>query len=178
MKSFDWKSTAELIGMIAIVSSLVFVGVQLQQDRELTQVSTFGSVVESNNALAGLIQAQSDVWVRGLDGDELTNSEKAIFSSMVQAVQSHYTNLMLRWTAGTTGRLDPQVAAQNLAYYVYIYPGLRRAFGEEIEISDLRNSAYETPNPRRLLRSRVLTHLQWLDETTPEIPVSKNYVIW
>jgi hypothetical protein len=33
MKSTNWKEVAELIGIVAIVASLVFVGMQMQQDR-------------------------------------------------------------------------------------------------------------------------------------------------
>jgi len=87
MKSTSWRSAAELIGVSAIVASLVFVGIQVQQDRDLAQVSTFVSIADSANALSELVQAHSDVWVRGLNGDELTKSELAVFISMVQAVE-------------------------------------------------------------------------------------------
>ena len=35
MKSSSWKETAELIGIAAIVGSLIFVGLQMKQDREI-----------------------------------------------------------------------------------------------------------------------------------------------
>ena len=35
MKSPDWKSTAELIGIAAIVASLIFVGLQLKQSQDI-----------------------------------------------------------------------------------------------------------------------------------------------
>ena len=35
MKHYDWKSIAELVGIAAIVASLVFVGLQLKQSQEI-----------------------------------------------------------------------------------------------------------------------------------------------
>ena len=35
MKNYDWKSIAELVGIVAIVASLVFVGLQLKQSQEI-----------------------------------------------------------------------------------------------------------------------------------------------
>ena len=89
----------ELVGVAAIVASLVFVGFQLRQDRELMTVATFGSVTESINSLSELVQNRSELWVRGLDGEELTDPENAIFMSMVSAVETHYINFLVRWSA-------------------------------------------------------------------------------
>jgi hypothetical protein len=109
------QAASELVGVGTIVASLVFVGMQLQQDRELAQVSTYGSVVESANALAELVQAHSDVWVRGLNGEELTPAELAIFRSMVRAVVDRYVNFNIRWTAYANPRLVPEEHFRNFA---------------------------------------------------------------
>lgn len=37
MRKTDWKDIAELVGIVAIVASLVFVGIQLRQDRTLAR---------------------------------------------------------------------------------------------------------------------------------------------
>lgn len=39
MKSISWKDIAELIGIGAIIASLVFVGYQIEHDRRLTQAA-------------------------------------------------------------------------------------------------------------------------------------------
>jgi hypothetical protein len=41
LKSTNWKDIAELIGMTAIVASLIFVGYQLKQDREIAIAEAF-----------------------------------------------------------------------------------------------------------------------------------------
>jgi hypothetical protein len=177
MRSTDWKTMMELVGVAAIVASLLFVGIQLQQDRELTTVATYGSVTESNNALAELVQNHSDLSVRGLDGKELTDSENAIFFSMIHAVESHYLNFIIRWSAASMGA-DPEARAQMYASYIYMYPGLRKAIEERDGIYQLRNTAFETFTFGSPLVERALPHLRRLDELRPDIPATKTYVIW
>ena len=53
MNKTDWKGTAELIGIAAIVASLIFVGMQLRQEQAIAIVDTYGSIVESNEAVLG-----------------------------------------------------------------------------------------------------------------------------
>lgn len=50
MKPNNWKGTAELIGIAAIVVSLVFVGTQIRQDQDiaLAQISLTTMTPKSN----------------------------------------------------------------------------------------------------------------------------------
>ena len=178
MKSTSWRSAAELIAVTAIVVSLVFVGIQLQQDRDLAQVSTFGSIADSASALSELVQAHSDVWVRGLNGDELTNSELAVFISMIRAVEARYMNFIIRWMAVDDESFDPERHARNFAYYAYIYPGLRKVFEEELEFVKYRGQAFGETVPGVPLYEMALPYLKLLDETAPEVPNNKTYIIW
>jgi len=41
MSSTSWKDTAELIGIAAIVASLVFVGMQMRQDQEIARATLY-----------------------------------------------------------------------------------------------------------------------------------------
>ena len=177
MKSPDWKTTAEMVGVAAIVASLIFVGIQLKQDRELTSVSSFGSVAESSNALSALVQNQSELWVRGLDGEELTHSEEATFVSMVRAVEYHHTNLFIRWVSADSELRAPESLVQNFATYIYMYPGLRRVMKNRDGIRELRTNAFDNYLNAELY-GMALPHLRRLDELAPDIPATKTYVIW
>jgi hypothetical protein len=178
MKSTSWRSAAELIGVTAIVVSLVFVGIQLQQDRDLAQVSTFGSIAESTSALSELVQAHSDVWVRGLNGDELTKSELAVFISMIRAVEARYMNFIIRWREVDDERFDPERMARNFAYYVYLYPGLRNVFENELDFVQYRSNALGRRASGIPLYAMALPYLKLLDEKAPEVPRVKTYIIW
>ena len=174
----NWRTVAESIGVTAIVVSLVFVGLQLQQDRDLAQVATFGSTTESANALSELVQSHSEVWVRGLKGEELTDAETAVFSSIVRAVESRYMNFIIRWRASADAQFNPELFARNFAYYVYMYPGLRQYVQIHTEISQDRNGAFgRTDNGRPLFRM-IEPYLKILDDSAPELPVKKTYIVW
>jgi len=180
MRSPDWKTTVEMVGVAAIVASLIFVGVQINQDRQLTTVSSFGSVVESSNALSALVQNHSELWVRGLDGEELTDSEYAIFISMVRAVENHYTNLYIRWASAGSEIRTPESLDQNFATHVYMYPGLRMVMEKQAGFFQLRKTAFETSGfgAGSAVFTRALPHLRRLDELGQDIPATKTYVIW
>ena len=178
MKSTNWRTVAESIGISAIVVSLVFVGIQLQQDRDLTQVSTFGSMTESASALSELVQNDSEVWVRGLIGEELTDAEKAIFMSLVRAVEARYMNWIVRWQAAGDERFDSEIHARNFAYYIYMYPGLRKAVEDQAEIAQHRTAALEKPSSEPPLYEMALPYLKLLDEAAPELPDNRTFIIW
>jgi len=174
----NWKDTVELVGIAAIVISLVFVGIQLQQDRDLAQVASFGSTAESANALSELVQGNSDVWVRGLNGEELTDAEWAVFMSVIRAVESRYMNFIIRWQASGDDKFDPESHARIYAYYIYMYPGLRRISEDEIKFGQHRSATFGQPANGVPLYEMASPYLKQLDEAAPEIPIIKTYVIW
>ena len=178
MKSTNWKTVAESVGITAIVVSLVFVGIQLRQDRDLTQVSTFGSMTESANALSDLVHNNSEVWVRGLKGEDLTDAEMAIFMSLVRAVEARYMNWIVRWQAAGDERFDAEIHARNFAFYIYMYPGLRKAVQDRAEIFQKRAAAHEERSPDPPLYEMALPHLKHLDEAAPELPANRTFIIW
>lgn len=124
------------------------------------------------------MQAHSDVWVGGLNGDELTKSELAVFISMVRAVEARYMNFIIRWRQVDDENLNPERMARNFAYYVYIYPGLRTVFENELDFVEYRSNALGDNAPGVPLYEMALPHLKLLDETAPEVPKIKTYIIW
>ena len=47
MKQYDWKSIAELVGIAAVVASLIFVGLQLEQSQEIAIAEQYQSRSDS-----------------------------------------------------------------------------------------------------------------------------------
>ena len=60
LNSVSWKIIAEFVGIIAIVASLIFVGLEMQQDRELTRAQ-LGSNANEFMAQVDLSMSSSDV---------------------------------------------------------------------------------------------------------------------
>ena len=96
-KPLKWRDAAELIGIFAIVVSLLFVGLQLWQveriSRSEIRQSIFANQIEVNNAIIG----HPDIWLRGGAGDELTASEAEIFRRQVGNLNDYYYNVV-QWS--------------------------------------------------------------------------------
>jgi len=89
----EWKSYAELIGIVAIVASLVFVGLQIRQDQviarsELTSDS-FQLMIELEQML---VESEfATTFAKMLDrSDDLTHSEMVQLDSFFDALMTMY----------------------------------------------------------------------------------------
>ena len=127
MKKTDWKDTAELVGIAAIVASLIFVGLQMKQAQEIAyselDVSLLGIQAESTN----LISTNSDVWVRGNAGEELSSAEAAVFNNLVALLNTRW---FVEYRHATQlGRTD---IAETIKYawsaFLYQNPGARQVW--------------------------------------------------
>jgi len=177
MKNATWKDVAELVGIAAIVASLVFVGLQMQQQQEIAITETRSSVTQSIGDLAMMIEAAPDVWRKGLDGDELSQDESIVFYAMAEAAESHIFNMFLRF--GRLGISEPEVHAENYAYALYVYPGLKESYIQENEYVIGRRSALQrTQAADNRFRSLVLENLMNLESARPPKPTHRSYVFW
>ena len=83
MKSTNWKDTAELIGIAAIVASLVFVGLQMMQARDIAisdgNLANAANKIEGNNAIV----QNPDIWARGNAGEELNLEDATVFQYLI-----------------------------------------------------------------------------------------------
>jgi len=85
MKSEARRDVIEAVGVVAIVVSLIFVGVQVRLDREIAvaegNLANAANKIEENNAFL----EHSDVWVRGNSGESLDEDEVVIFRYLVKS---------------------------------------------------------------------------------------------
>ena len=177
MKPANWRDIAELIGIAAIVASLLFVGLQMQQEQEIAITETHSSVTQSISEIAAIMEASPQIWIKGLDGAELSTSDRLIFLSMVEAVESHFFNMYLRFYRLEIGPFE--TLARDWAYALYIHPGLRQAYLDENEFNTQRSNAFDNKIARAYpFRQQVLTYLTQLDDRAPPIPSTKRYVFW
>lgn len=90
MKSTNWKDTAEIIGIAAIVASLVFVGMQMRQDRILARAELGAGSFESIAALRLEMTSLefAETFVKVLENPEqLTTAEKLQVNGYLDAVK-------------------------------------------------------------------------------------------
>ena len=174
MNRISWKESVELIGIAAIVASLVFVGMQLQQDRKLAYAEATTSVVGSATEIVGLINSNHEAWIRGLDGEELAPADELAFGAMARLYYRMYS--LRYYRAGILGTPSKEFVVQQYTFYLYQYPGLRRAFEEFSVQAEFRNTAFGQEGFIGF-RQMVGIDLSDLDDRAPPIP-PRNYILF
>ena len=169
----DWM---QVVGIFALVASLIFVGMQMQQDRTLAGVEALSSRADNAVALADLIGNNKVVWVGGLNGDELSETDHAAFQAMVEAVEKHFVAYWVRLGSIGGGRLANDVVG-DYAFAIYSHTGFRRAWTKQNEYRQIRNNALGVI-PASPFGDRVNSALAQLDKDAPPLPAENHYIFW
>jgi len=169
----DWM---QVIGIFAVVLSLIFVGLQMRQEQEIAIVDTYGSVAEAQIDLSVLVGENMVVWKKGLEDEELTEDERGIFEGLAAAVWAHHQRYFIRWTRLGPG--DPNVIASEMAYALYVFPGLREFFETNRMFNDSRDAARGSGEELGPWNSSVLHYLEKYDEEAAPTPNTKEYIFW
>jgi hypothetical protein len=86
----DWKSYAELLGMVAVVASLVFVGLELRQSQNVARAemhaNNLANVIDVRNARI----ANAEIWAKGNANGELTPIEELIYAQLVYMTNERF----------------------------------------------------------------------------------------
>lgn len=76
-----FNEVAELVGIVAIVASLVFVGLRLRQSQEIALADLKASFASASIEIASLIADNSEVWAKGIAGEVLDESDDSVVHS-------------------------------------------------------------------------------------------------
>jgi hypothetical protein len=161
----DWKNTAELVGIAAIVASLIFVGVQVRQSQSSANVSQVASYAEQMFELRSLLIEHADVWMRACAGEELHPVEAA------QAAQLYKSYVEFTYTQGVTADLGmfdySQLLASRMAANIHRYPGFARMAKTQSEWSRTEQS-FEHVAELAVFNDMVRARLATLQELEPD----------
>ena len=138
MAQKSWKEIAELIGLTAIVASLVFVGMQMKQSQQLAFAES-AQIMRANDIEQGSLEAQHiDVWLRGNSGEELNREERAIYEILFTQKQNQW---FFNWLALDSIGTDYEgVGPLGFARFLHQNPGAqvewerRRAESERLQV--------------------------------------------
>ncbi len=116
---FDrWKDVVELTGIVAIVASLIFVDLQVQQDERTSRLELFDRAVDQSRELNGLISQHANVWYRGCSGVEMSGEDELVFVKIYNAYIDHNYLRWLRFTisdvTGGNGQFLIDAIAANI----------------------------------------------------------------
>ncbi len=176
MKYPSWREIAELIGVTAIVASLIFVGLQLQQDRRIGIADTLIMRAEITANITQLVNDNRDVWINGLNGAELSEADELTFYAIAEAIESHLFGQYVR--ARVIGAGSPEDSQRGYAMAIYTYPGLRRIF---VQDGDSRRAARKAQGRSPVsdgFRTGAEAYLAEFDRLAISIPTKKSYVYW
>ena len=167
MKDTNWKDIAELIGIAAIVASLIFLGFQMRQDKQIAEAQILSERDDTTIDLARLINESADIWMKGLNGEVLSELEQVKFNALARAF---YLDRVYRYErAKRVGTGQPEVIASFMAFYLYQYPGLRQAFDRQQAKYQLMNRAFGFPVQTEMTRE-IQRILPQLDADSPTLP--------
>jgi hypothetical protein len=89
----DWL---QIGGQFAVLAGLIFVGLQLSQDRQIAKIQVVAEAANKRMYWAELIEQSPEVWVKGLAGQPLSATEAAQFDALATSWELthfsfHYT---------------------------------------------------------------------------------------
>jgi hypothetical protein len=168
----DWL---EIVGLFSVVVSLLFVGVQLAQDRRIAVLQGLDSRVQTSWTLAEQIGENADLWRRGLDGEELSPEEDVRFLALASSMHLYFR---VQEEGSELGEDDGDWHVRDFAFAVYQHPGLQRYWQHEarrIELSD-RASGFEPEFDD--FSKAVYSKLAQMKRSDVPVPEEKVYVFW
>ena len=177
MKSFDRKEFVELIGLAAIVASLIFVGIRLRQSQDIAMAEGYSMNFAARIEVANSIKEHPDVWRKGSAGEELQAKEMEIFSVLVyqlneSAVQAFIHSLQV------SGEQLARFSARDFAGFLYQNPGVRAVWSKrEDNLSAFRRIHNDYDGSGDEWAEMVRTYLAELDRLQPEI-ANDVFVSW
>lgn len=120
-----FNEIAELVGMTAIVLSLVFVGLQLKQSQQIAIEEHTNFSNERQNAIRSLVVANAEIWHRACAGERLDPAGQVvaakIYGAWIDHVMAEYG---LRAEGVRQSERSQQRIVEEFAAQHWIYPGL------------------------------------------------------
>ena len=162
MANTTWKDIAEVVGITAIVASLVFVGIQLNQDREvaLSEVAQFSAATYAELQIA--LAEHSEILAKSNRKEELTESESIAIKALINAMHRQVvTNALERRLHGDSGKVPIAI----FAIWLHQNPGARAIWMRQR--SEINQRAEKISNELAFiarLYDEILSALTLLDE--------------
>ena len=147
MATTNWKDIAELIGIAAIVASLMFVGLEMRQSHQLALAEQQGEQIGQAHLVHELLIAHSDIVLKLNNGQSLTDEEQFIANQLITTIRSNFFFRYRRWdlldhpAIGAPARALASILNQN--------PGLRSLWTAHIDQLSSEVAAVQLENRAR-----------------------------
>jgi len=122
-KLHDWL---QIIGIAAVVASLIFVGLQLKQSDEIALAEVFESAAARGVEQRALIAANADTWHKACLGEQLTEPEKLIAGSIFFNYIQNSFNSWARYQETGLGGGGNRFYVDSYAANIHRYAGFKQ----------------------------------------------------
>ena len=105
----DWGAIGEIVGALAVVISLLYLGKQIHIQNRESRLSTINSSLSEWNSLLALIADNAElasIWARGLRNEELSEEDEVRFRAFSNSYFRVVEGLYLQHLEG---RLDDRI---------------------------------------------------------------------
>ena len=106
MQRTNWKDIAELVGITAIVASLIFVGLEMRQTRALAMAETYQSRTDSEMFLFSYMSQPElrRIWLKTFDDEALTDDDEVLLVFSFGMRLAYLENLHFQMENGMLSR--------------------------------------------------------------------------
>ena len=166
MKTEQLQDWLQIVGLLGVIASLIFVGQQIKQDRNIAIGDGWLQYTDTQVTLSQLIIDNVDIWVAGLAGEELSPIDRVKYNQIAYVVEQKYAGRYNRSELGV--RTGPaQGIALQFAHDLYAHKGLRAT------VFARWNRLASMTNGERIFFTDVRRFLAMIDEGEIE-PVDPN----
>ncbi|MCH8867403.1 MAG: hypothetical protein IID58_11180 [Proteobacteria bacterium] len=175
--NLEKKDIVEFAGAVAIIASLVFVGVQLRQSQNIAVAEGYATIFSNQFEVGNSIKEHVNIWRRGTSGGELTEDESAIFAILVNQVNESKVMGYVYM-----GAIEDYEAAEfqvkEFAAFLYQNPGARKVWdNRESSLIKYRTLLSDDGTYNSSWTNRVHARLVILDREQPAF-AKKPFVDW
>ncbi len=171
------KDVVEFVGAVAILASLVFVGVQLQQSQNIAVAEGYETIFSTRIEVENSIKEHVNIWRRGAADGELTEDESAIFAILVNQVNETRVMAYLH-KIYIEGYEAAEFEVKEFATFLYQNPGARKVWdNRESSLIKYRTLLSDDGTYSSSWTNRVHARLVILDREKPSL-VKKPFVDW
>ena len=132
MKSSSWKDYVEIIGIAAIVASLIFVGLQMKQSQQIALSAIYQARSDSSMAIR-MAPLESETLLsartkqRYGEGDSLTLEEQTALRSLLIGQITYLENVHYQYINGFISEEHWQTNREEIKGILRREPGLRES---------------------------------------------------
>jgi len=120
-----WKYWFEGTGIVAIVASLVFVGLQLKQSQDIAGAEAASQLLLDEIEWVNLVDANREIWIKGNKGEDLSDLEMSAYRDLFR-IRSSMAFFQYRKFENLGTNVEIFIA--DFATYLHKNPGAWRAW--------------------------------------------------